>query len=278
MRLRNFSILVIIVLSMSHAVLGAADDLAGTFTVDGKNVPFRHIQALLHDNAEGLLSSPTQLRLLITDVEVPIDSLYGLYFLPADDLGRQGKAKVLLLQFDPSNYAEVDMTILLPEGLQTVTNRLKIKDLKMTRDRVSGEFEYADSDAPPFGILRVFKFGFRFSTALNYPPPVTDDLKGRAALNSPQFKALRVFAKTLAIGNFKKLRSLSSERANRKAQEDLARRGTRARKLYIRAGSELLRSAPKVKRIVVRGKFAVAIFPNDSAFNLAFEKGSWKGD
>ena len=277
MRLRSCSILVIIILSMSQAVAGVTD-LDGTFTADGKDVPFRHIKALLHDNAEGLLSSPTQLRLLITDVEVPIDSLYGLYFLPAGDLGRQGKAKVLLLQFDPSNYSDVDMTILLPEGIQTVTNRLKIKDLKMTRERVSGEFEYADTDGPPLGILPVIKFGFRFDTVLHYPPAITEDLRGRAALTSPQLKAIKVFADTLSRGDFKKLRSLSSDRANRKAQEDLARRGDDARRLYIRSGADLVKLAPKVKRIVVRGKYAVAIFPGQSAFDMVFENGVWKGN
>ncbi len=277
MRILTCPILLICVLMMSHAVSGA-DDLVGALTVDGQDVPFRHIRALLHDNAEGLLPSPTQMRLLLTDLEVPIESLYGLYFLPAGDLGRQGKAKVLLLQFDPANYSDVDMTILLPDGIQTVTNRLKIKDLKITTDKVSGEFEYEDTDSAPSSMLPVFKFGYRFSTDLHHPPRVTEDLKGRAALNSSQVKVLRAYAQTLAMGDFVKLRSLSSEKANRKATEDLARQGAGAKKLYMQSGAEVVKLVPKVTRVVVRGNSAVVIMPDNRTFVLVLENGVWKGD
>ena len=277
MSLRIFSLLAIIVLSMSFAVYGA-NDLEGTFTANGEPVPFRHVYALLHDNNEGVLSSPTQLRLLLTDVEVPVDSLYGLYFLPIGDLGREGKAKVLLLQFDPANYSEVDMMVLLPNGLQTVTTRLKITDLKMIDGKVSGAFEYADVSPFTSSEIPSFKFNYRFSADLNSPPPVTADLKGRAVLSSPQLKLLRSFAKALSTGDLRNLRALSSERAFRKAQDDHARLGAAARKFYIRTGAKLTKLAPTAKRVVVRGNSAVVIFPDKSTFNLVLENGVWKGN
>ena len=41
---------------------------------------------------------------------------------------------------------------------------------------------------------------------------------------------------------------------------------------------DVVKLVPKVKRIVVRGKYAVAIFPGQSAFDLVFENGVWKGN
>ena len=271
------TILLVAGFCLTHPV-AAQNELEGTFTANGEPVAFRRVYALLHDNSEGILSSPTQLRLLLTDVEVPLDSLYGLYFLPIGDLGREGKAKVLLLQFDPENDGEVDMTVLLPDGFQTVTNRLKFTDLKMTKDNVSGAFEY--DDLSPFTSSEVpsLKFKYRFSAELNSAPPVTADLKGRAVLSSPQLKALRSFVKALSTGELRNLRALSSERAYRKAQADHARMGADARKFYIRTGAELTKLVPTAKRIVVRGNSAVILFPDKSTFNLVLENGVWKGD
>ena len=50
----------------------------GTLQVNGQAITLTQAYAHLHDNAEGLLDRPRELRLLLTDREVPQESLSGL--------------------------------------------------------------------------------------------------------------------------------------------------------------------------------------------------------
>ncbi len=265
-------------LTLSAPAVFGAGDITGKFTINGKTITAPHVHALLHDNAEGVLPSPTQMRILVTDREVPIEALYGLTFLPVGDMGRRGEVEGVLLQFDPAKPGEVDYTVLTPKGLQTVTIRISIKGLKVVGQKVSGSFDYTDNSFASDPDYPKVSFSFRIDAPVKRPPAVTADLKGTAARNSPQVKALRAIADAIATGNFAALHKLTSERATIRNKEEIERLGTGAKATYKGVGADLQRSIRGVMRVVVRGDRAVVILPENGRVSFIFEGGTWKGD
>src|SRR5262245_6840359 len=86
----------------------------GALRVGDDTIALTHAYAHLHDNAEGALDRPTELRVLITDREVKQETLRGLVFLPITTLAREGKVRGLLVRFDPADPTKVEVTLLLP--------------------------------------------------------------------------------------------------------------------------------------------------------------------
>ncbi|MBK9163420.1 MAG: hypothetical protein IPM21_05805 [Acidobacteria bacterium] len=253
-----------------------ADRVSGTLTIKGRAIPVRHVYALLHDNAEGLLHYPTELRILITDRKVPLDSLYGINFLPVGDLAKWGEVEGILLRFDPKNLSEVDLTVLMPSSLQKVTDRVTIKNFEFAADRVKGSFEFNDDSFQNFPEYPNANFIFEIDAFVNPIPAVTADMKGNDVLNSPQIKALSTIAGALVKADIAEFEKHSSERAIRNLRKHVAALGANASKSIKSTGTELKKVIPGVKRVVVRGNLAVVILPENSHFELIFVDGSWK--
>src|SRR5687768_3933207 len=74
----------------------------GTVEARGKAVELKYSYAHLHDNAEGLLTRPRELRILLSDREVPPDALHGISWLRVEDMAMEGKVQGLLLELDPA--------------------------------------------------------------------------------------------------------------------------------------------------------------------------------
>src|SRR5687768_9952713 len=83
---------------------------AGRYKDDDVDVSFSHAVALELDNAEGLLDSPRELRVLLTDKELPASVLHGQAFPPVWYLAKEGKVQGLLLTFDPAKRDAMVMT------------------------------------------------------------------------------------------------------------------------------------------------------------------------
>jgi hypothetical protein len=267
-----------LVIMLSTVFVSAADEFTGDLTINAKSLNVRQVHALLHDNAEGLLSSPKQLRILIADRELSIDSLYGTSFPPVVEMGGRGEVQGVLLRIDPSDYRYVDLTILLVKGLQTVTERVSIKNFSITGKRLNASFEYADNSFASDPDYPKVKFSFQISTVIHDLPAVTADLKGPAALKSPQLAALRAIVDTLVVGDFAALEKLITKRAARGIREQVAALGSGAKAAYKKVGTDFKGRIPGVKRIVVRGDRAVVILPGKASYDLVLEGGIWKGD
>ena len=266
----------VFILFSTVAAFGAGD-ITGNLSINGKTFPKLHVHALLHDNTEGVLPSPTQMRILVTDREVPISSLYGLYFLPIGDMGQLGQVEGVLLQFDPANPAEIDYTVLTLKGLQTVTKRISVKDFKVVAGKARGAFDFTEDSFKSFPDYPQVIFSFRIDAPIKSPPAVTADLKGLDARNSPQVKVLRTIAAAAAAGDFETFNKLSSQEATVRNSRDFARLGEKVKATFKSLGTDLKKSIPGVKRVVVRGDRAVVLLPEQGTFNLIFEGGTWKG-
>ena len=283
----------------------------GTFTVNKETVQLSKAYAHLHDNAEGLLERPKELRILLVDREVPPGALSGIALLPALEMAKEGKLRGLLLQFDPSDRHNLEVTLLYPpvksgQALmtQTLSDTAKelIKKLEVSAQFVSGEFEQGDqnatapkdmhrsqnataaqemeADQDDVAVVDMPKltYALQFNARLSKELPVSSDLKGKAAENSPQVKVLREKARALAKNDFEALRKLCTERINRFNDDLRKKAGTHYSIFADEAAGDLEALLQNVERVVVRGEHAVVIFSDHEWANLVREGKVWKSD
>jgi len=256
----------------------------GSLRVNEKNVTLRYAYAHSHDNAEGLLDKTEKLRVLFTDREVPPNVLDGIAFLPVMDLARQGRVQGLLFEMDPDDPNNVMMTLLLPPsgpGRLLIRQTINVsgedlfKDWSLTDQRVTGAITRSGEREPGLSDFPAISYSVKFDAAIFNEPQVSSDLKGRAALESPQARLLFEKAEALAKGDLASAQKVSTERANRWNQSFLA--GAKADSLAKKA-AEMKKSLQKIQRVVERGDRAVVILPGNQWFNFVREGGEWKSD
>jgi len=258
----------------------------GTLQLNDTTIPITQAYAQLHDNAEGLLDLPKELRILLADREVPQEALNGIVFLPVTELARQGKVRGILIRLDPDRRNTAYVTLLHPpkdEGTSLMTLTISgtepaMKKLVIGGNRVSGETENRDDRGPRPGELPAMSYSVRFDAPLFNEPKVTADIKGRAAQDSPQVAILRKKVKAMQEGDFETLKRLTSDKANRQNEAFLAKAGPDVKEMMKAAGRDMEQSIKNISRVVVRGKQAVVIFADKSWANFVLEGNNWKSD
>jgi hypothetical protein len=258
----------------------------GVLRAGADQIALTHSFALLHDNAEKLLDRPAELRIVLADRDIPQDSLTGIAFLRVAEMAREGQLRGLLLQLDPDQRGLIVVTVLnrLADPRQSLmtqtlgaTGQKVMKRLTIANNRVSGEIEHAESRAGTPELPQI-SYAVRFSAPLFHEPRVTADLQGKAAQDSPQARLLREKARALAKGDFDAVRKISTQRANTRNDAFLAQAGAQGEAFAKEAGAEMEKSFRKLKRVVVRGERAVAIFGEGEWMNFAREGGAWRVD
>ncbi len=260
----------------------------GTLKINDETIELKEAYAHFHDNAEGLLERPKEIRIVVADRKVPQESLRGIAFLPVTTLAREGKVRGLLLQFDPGDQSKMVVTVLRTPSrqgasLMTIsrvdTGQKLFKKLIVSKTRIDGETEYAEKGSPGSNDIPGISYTVKFSAPLFNELPVTADLKGKAAQDSPQAKVLREKIKALKKGDFDAVKRLSTERANRRTDLLLSRMGADQAKMFAQeAAKEDEGSLKNIKRVVVRTSSAVMIFSKNEWCNFALEGGQWKSD
>lgn len=259
----------------------------GSLEVGGAAIPLKHAHAQLHDNAEKLLDRPRELRIALTDREVPQEALAGIAFLPVTRMAKEGQVRGLLLQLDPDNPRKVEVTVLQApadprQSLMTqtlsATAEEVVKKLTIANNRAGGEIAHSDTRASGSADLPKVNYALRFSAPLFHEPAITADLKGKAAQDSPQARVLREKARALAKGDFDAVRRISTARANRQNDAFIAQAGAQAKSFAKEAAADLEKSLRQLQRVVVRGERAVAIFAPNEWMNFARDGGEWRSD
>ncbi len=242
---------------------------SGRYVRDKVRIEVSHATALMQDNAEGLLDHGPQMRVLLSDRDVPIDTLYGIIFPPVRAMARHGDLRGLLLEFDPADRNALRITILAkPDDPTEFAPSLSLSDSnglwrRLTVDSTHVEGDFQSSDNPDFA----FSFSAPIST-----DPVTADLKGAAALSSEQVRVLTARARALTRGDLAAALALTS----RQAAADLQGIQPAELKQVSASMGELIKAFGAVTRVVVRKKSAVAIMPGGDAASLVLEDGGWK--
>jgi hypothetical protein len=280
---------ILAVLLISSQVAQAIDTgtLSGTLRIGDEVVELREVYAHFHDNAEGLLDRPKEMRIVLSDRPIPQESLRGIAFLPVTRLAREGKVVGLLLQFDPKDQHRMVVTLLRNpsqpgKSLMTLslidTEQNLFKKLKISETRVEGEIDYAETHKADSEGLPSLSYSVIFSAPRFHEMPVTDDLKGKAAQSSPQVKILREKAKALGKGDFAAVSKLTSEAANRRNEAIMEQMGDQIAAISKEASVDLEKSLKTIQRVIVRGDRAVVIFANKGWTNFVKEGGQWKSD
>ena len=280
-------ILAVLLISSQAAQAIDTGTLSGTLRIGDEVVELKEVYAHFHDNAEGLLDRPKEMRIVLSDRPIPQESLRGIAFLPVTRLAREGKVVGLLLQFDPKDQHRMVVTLLRNpsqpgKSLMTLslidTEQNLFKKLKISETRVEGEIDYAETHKADSEGLPSLSYSVIFSAPRFHEMPVTDDLKGKAAQSSPQVKILREKAKALGKGDFAAVSKLTSEAANRRDEAIMEQMGDQIAAISKEASVDLEKSLKTIQRVIVRGDRAVVIFANKGWTNFVKEGGQWKSD
>lgn len=259
----------------------------GTLMTNGKQVAITHAYAQTHDNAEGLLDFPKELRIVLADRAVPQESLRGIAFLPVTQLAREGKVQGILIRLNPDDRKRMYVTLLQqPEtpgtSLMTLTlsdsARELIRKFRLGGNRVSGEVERTEKGSPEPGAFPRMSYDATFSAPLFHELPVTADLRGAAAQKSPHVVLLRKKAAALGAGDFGAARTFMSLKAQRHMDAFLAQAGPESARISKEMVTDMENSIAKIDRVVVRGGSAVALAGKDTWFVFVQEGGTWKSD
>jgi hypothetical protein len=240
---------------------------SGAYAHDGVKLNFKHAVALSQDNTEGLLDGGAQIRVVLSDVEVPIAALYGIVFPPVIGMARDQTVRGVMLEFTPKSPSAMHVTVLSkPEELGASLTNISLsnsqgvfKRLEVSATRASGD--YAGDDEADF------KFNF---SAPVFTDPVQADLKGPAAQASEQIRVLIARAEALGRGDLAAAAALSSQGSNVKAVPP------QMLQQIHQATPQMIRELKAIKRVVVRQSTAVALQGHGSWASLVLENGAWK--
>jgi hypothetical protein len=241
---------------------------SGAYKDDEADLAFTHAVAVERDNTEGLLDHAREIRVALTDREIPASALYGQAFPPIWFMAKAGQVKGVMLSFDPDDRTGMVVTILAqPEPGYSLTN-LTIsrseglwKRLDVSATRIGGELDPEASE----------KMTARFSAPV-FRDAVVADLKGPAAAASEPTQAVLARAQAIARGDLEAARALSTETS-----------GARLKELPPEAAPMIRREMPKlvarlksVRRVVVREQTAVIFLGPREYATVARENGVWK--
>jgi hypothetical protein len=259
----------------------------GTLKIGDETIELKEAYAHLHDNAEGLLDRPKEMRIVLCDRQVPQESLRGIVFLPVETLAKEGKVRGLLMQFDPGDQSKMVVTILNTpsrQGASLMTLSLEdtakklFKKLAISQTRVDGEAEHADKGHSDGDGLPKISYSAKFTAPVFNELPVTADLKGKAAQDSPQAKVAREKMNAMKKGDFEAVKRLSTDRSRRGIDSLLAQLGSHAPAMAKEIAGEMDKSLKKIDRVVERGSNAVMITSDKAWSNYVLEGGQWKSD
>lgn len=256
-----------VALAASPALALDPGTASGHYSRDGLKLAFSHAIALSQDNAEGLLDGGPQVRVVLSDVEVPASALFGVVFPPVIGMAREEAVRGVMIEFSPKDPKAMHVTVLAkPEDPQASLTNISLsnsngvfKALTVGATRVTGEYA-GDEESD-------FKFSF---SAPVFTDPVTANLKGPAAQGSEQMRVLVARAQAIGRGDLPAALALSSQTSGlRGVPPEMVKEAAKAM-------PQLIKELKAVKRVVVRQATAVALQGDGSWSSLVLENGAWK--
>lgn len=270
MRALRWGLAALLLVCASSAQAVDAGAASGHYVRGGQRFEFVHAIALSQDNTEGLLDDGPQVRVLLSDRDVPISALYGIAFPPVRAMAREGAVRGLLLEFDPADGTTLRITVLAkPDDPSEFAPNLSLtnseglwKRLDASLTRIDGDYQSTDQDRD---------LAFSFSAPV-HTDAVQADLKGADAQGSEQVKVLIARAEAIGRGDLPAALALSSKTSGRALGAMPAEALREARG----AMGPFVKELKAIKRVVVRHETAVALMSEGSWSSLILEDGVWK--
>lgn len=239
----------------------------GSYDLDGQKVAFTHAVALQTDDAENLRPQGAGLRVLLSDVEVGVDSIAAPVFPQVTSLAKAGKLHGLLLDFDPAKPDALHITVLDGDqnGMSNSTSLNESGGLWSKIEVKDGQIVATLKDRP--GIKVSF-------TAPILQDPIKNDFKGVSAQANSIAALLKDQANAIGRGDLTAIKAGMSKR--RAPEVDHAPPGMVAS--MKQQAPMMLASVGQITRLIVRENTATAIGPNGSFNSFVREDGVWKID
>jgi hypothetical protein len=240
---------------------------SGHYNGDGAKLIFSHAIAFAQDDTEGLLDHGPQVRVLLSQEDVPIAALYGIAFPPVRKMAQAGQVHGVLLEFSPSDKTMMQVTVLSPptepgafvHSLSLTKTSGLWKKVDVSATRASGDYDGAgDPD-----------LAFTFSAPV-FIDPVQSDLKGAEAQGSEQVKLLIARAQSMARGDLAAAKAMSVKGS---MINDMPPAMLKQAAAEIPAVIKQYRAA---KRVVIRKETANVILSEHSWASFVREDGVWK--
>ena len=240
---------------------------SGHYSHEGVKLAFSHAVAISQDNTEGLLDDGPQVRVVLSDVEVPPAALYGVVFPPVMGMARKDAVHGVMIEFSPSDPKAMHVTVLSkPQELGASLTNVSMsnsqgvfKKLVVNATRVVGDYDGGSDD----------DFRFSFSAPV-FTDPVQADLRGPAAQGSEQVRVLIARAEAIGRGDLPGALVLSSQGSG------LHGIPPEMVKQAAKEAPAMIKQIKAIKRVVVRQNTAVALLGEGSWSSLVLENGAWK--
>ena len=171
-------LIALVTCALLPAALAADVTLKGKFTVDGKEVPLKHVLVLDFDDAEGMGEGP-ELRVLFSNAEVAQSQLESPILFNLDALAREGKLQGVLMRFDPKSesrevYGTTYVTPTSPQSSMpffTLGGEAGgVDSLKVTDGALSGSVTASGTGDADFG-LPAYSFEATFTAPVTKATP-----------------------------------------------------------------------------------------------------------
>lgn len=240
----------------------------GGYRDDQGDIAFTHAIALERDNAEGLMDHAREIRVALTDREIPVSALYGQAFPPIWNLAMSGQVKGVMLSIDPDDRTALVVTVLArPEPGYSLAN-ITISNseglwtrLDVSATRVSGDLKPDASEKLVAG----------FSAPV-FRDAVVADLKGPPAAGSEPVKAVLARAQALARGDMAAALALSTDASAARLRDFPPETMALAK----REMPKLIARLKAVKRVVEREQTAVVFLGPREWASVTREGSAWK--
>lgn len=261
-----FTFLAVIMLMTNPAPAIDPGYATGTLKADGKTFQLKYANVIQYNNEEGFLDK-AELRLLLTDKDVPLELLSGPTLDPLQALARKDNMHGILLKIEQlvplkAKVTTAYGTLLYPPkdhraslSFFTISDSNGVFDkLVYSNNRVGGKIRYKfKADQTP-----AFEFDVSFSAPF-FQDAVTAKLTGKQALDSPQVKAFLAYQQALKRGDFEAARKLSSPERFEMLDAYIKQAGKAAVLEMIKSEPGLEKIKKQIRSVVVRGSRAFIV-------------------
>jgi hypothetical protein len=276
--------------AMSPALAIDPGQVTGSFTVDGKDVPLRHVTALRRENADKLgLAEGPEIRLLMTDKEVAPSALDSITPQRIRDAAGEIGFSGILISYEPSSkVVGAHLTLFVPgladpmgqaPSLSVSNSEGLFQKLVDADNRLTGAIE---NESGGFGQIPPYKLKAEFGAPMFHEAPAKQRLTGAAALESAPAKTVLANIEAFWNLDLAKAKSLATAARWRQMEPMLAN----APPLEViheqmKQGGQTPETAAKsIDTVIIREADAIVILREPSGGRgwqeLWMENGAWR--
>jgi len=260
---------------ISGPARGEHPDVDGAMVNGGAGIKLDHVLVIQHGDEEGWGDGP-RLRIFLTSGVIPLSIAGGSTTLGAATYAKQSKIYGVVILADPSGKTTKASAFLLNTPPMTMRAApgfaAKTPDPDILR-RLQVDGSYVSGEAH-IDLTRWWVTA-RFDTSIT-PDPVTQNLTGKAAIESAPAKVFLAYQDALSKGDMADTGKYSTSlhalliRAFHDQMGDAA---------FIRFANsdENMKALPNsIERVIVRGDSASIVFKLKEVVGLILEDGAWK--